>query len=106
MKSTHWSVTDDPERWIDDPAECPAMAVECWISDNADDSGKARDELTGTGAVTVAVSGWVETTALLDPEVEFEGYVPGSTYFASTGEERRVRISLAYTDLPAKDPAP
>jgi hypothetical protein len=100
MKSTHWSVKDNPEDWGEDPAECPAMAVECWISENSDDSLDARDELTGTGAVTVAVSGWVETTALLDPEEAFDGYVPGSTYFTSTGETQHVRISITYEDLP------
>ena len=99
MKSTHWSVNDDPERWIADPAECPAMAVECWISENSDDSLEDRDELTGTGAVTVTVTGWVETTALLDPEKEFEGYVPGRPYFTSTGEKLRVRLSITYEEL-------
>jgi hypothetical protein len=99
MKSTHWSVSDNPERWIDYPATSPAMAAKHFICANADESWNTRDDLINTGTVDVPVMGWIETAALLDPEVAFDGYDPGDTYFAPTGETQYVRISITYEEL-------
>lgn len=101
-KTTHWSVTDNPEDWTDDPATSPIEAVKEWLtnSDNRDAAWDSRDEIMDGETVTITVHGWEETSALLDPEVAFDGYEPGCSYFAPTKETVKVRVFLAYEVQP------
>jgi hypothetical protein len=100
--ATHWSVTDNPEHWHDDPATDPIMAARDFITGEAaqDDAWDQRSELMDGDAVTLTVHGWRETSDLLDPEVAFDGYEPGCSYFAPTRDTVKVRVQLAFEVQP------
>lgn len=102
MKSTHWSVTDDPEDWTDDPFAAPIAAVRDYITndDCRDAAWDSRDEIMDGGTVTLTVHGWRETSDLLDPEVAFDGYEPGCSYFAPTKDTVKVRVRLDFEVQP------
>ena len=101
MKSTHWSAQDDPEKWDDDPSDSPQAAAEhCITWDDEDDGWHARDDLRRDGETIVTVHGYIETNAPLPEDEQFDGYVPGCMYYARTGEQVKVKVSLAYGILP------
>jgi hypothetical protein len=100
MKATHWSVTDDPEAWTDDPCLDPIDAVKAYLYDDHDASWDDRDAIMDGDVVTITVHGWCETDAPLDPEVAFDGYEPGQRYFAPTKDTVKVRVSLSYEVQP------
>lgn len=102
MKTTHWSVTDNPENWHDDPSRTPIEAVQEWLTGDyaSEDAWDERDEIMKGERVIVTVHGWEETNAPLDPEVAFDGYEPGSTYFAPTKDTVKVRVQLTYEIQP------
>ncbi|MEY2855661.1 MAG: hypothetical protein RL030_2793 [Pseudomonadota bacterium] len=84
--TTHWSAWRHPDDWPDNP--CPTLeeAAEQYI-DNGFYSGQE----------TIEVHGFRETTRT--PEEEglddgFDGYEPGQSWFVSTGETKRLRLSL------------
>jgi hypothetical protein len=102
MKATHWSVQDDPELWSDNPLPSPIEAVREYLTDenDSDDAWDARSQIMDGDTVTITVHGWIETDALLDPEVAFDGYEPGQSYFAPTKDTVRVRVCLSYEVQP------
>lgn len=106
MKATHWTTSDDPEAWMDNPQQTPELAVEQWLADSEDDAaGDLMYELK-RGPQTVEVYGYIETDAPLDEEDQFDGYEAGQMYFAPTCETVRVEVSLAYRVVPVLAKAP
>jgi hypothetical protein len=89
MKSTHWSHSDDPEKWTDNPEKTPEEAARQLIeNEDSDLACDIRDDLLRVGPpIEITVYGYVETNEVLDPEVAFDGYKPGCTYFTPTDEE-------------------
>ena len=102
MSATHWSVTDNPENWHDDPVTTPLAAVREWLTGEyaQDEAWDHRNSLMSGEDIDVGVHGWRETSDLLDPEVAFDGYEPGRSYFAPTLETVRVRVRLEYEVQP------
>lgn len=100
--ATHWSHTEDPEQWMDNPAESPTAAAEALIQDrDSDQADEIRDDLLRGGSpVQFTVYGYRETSEPLEEDRQFDGYEPGCTYFASTGETLKVKVSIAYEVLP------
>ena len=97
MKSTYWSHSDDPEQWMDNPEETPEGAARELIEHDSDLSSDIRDDvIRGGSPVEITVYGYIETNKLLDPEVAFDGYELGCTYFMPTGEKMTVVVSVAY----------
>ena len=96
MTTTHWSHTDDPDQWFDDPATTPEIAIQVLMESGEDDGWEAREELRRSGSVDLTVYGFRETTDHLEDHEQFDGYEPGCSYFAPTGETRKVRVSLKY----------
>jgi hypothetical protein len=97
MKTTHWHVQDNPELWHDDPSSTPAGAAESYLEGEADEAWDVWHDLKH-GPCTITVYGWHETSKPLDPEVAFDGYEPGQTYFCPTKETKRITISIKYTE--------
>jgi hypothetical protein len=93
MKSTHWSHTDNPEAWRDDPGTDPISEAETFLEEGEDDSWDQREELISDGKCDVVLHGYIQTSKLLDPEVAFDGYEPGQEYFEPTGETITVVIA-------------
>jgi hypothetical protein len=101
-KTTHWSVTDNPEDWHDDPATSPIEAVKEWLTGESaqDEAWDDRNEIMDGETVTITVHGWHETNEPLDDQHSFDGYEPGQTYFAPTKDTVKVRVCLAYEVQP------
>ena len=98
MMSTHWSHSDDPEQWLDNPEPTPEEAARQVIEhEDCDIADDLRDDLLRGGSpIQITVHGYRETSAPLHDGEQFDGYEPGCTYFAPTGEMRTVRISIVY----------
>ena len=108
MKSTHWSHSDDPEQWMDNPEKTPEEAARQLIEhDDSDLASDIRDDLMRGGSpIEITVYGYVETNEALDPEQAFDGYEPGCTYFTPTDEEITVVAEVAYRVKSAGDSLP
>jgi len=98
MKSTHWSYSDDPEQWMDNPEKTPEDAARQLIeNEDADLACDLRDDLLRGGSpIEITVYGYVETNEILDPELAFDGYEPGCTYFTPTDEEITIVAEVGY----------
>lgn len=92
MKATHWSHSDDPEQWMDDPCPKPEDAAELFLIEDEDGGWEARHELIQEGTCRITVFGYRETNDPLPEDSQFDGYEPGCTYFAPTGEELVVEV--------------
>ena len=99
-RATHWTHEDNPEDWTDNPADTPEEAAARVIENDNDDGWEARNELTSDGRTTITLHGYRETDELLDENRAFDGYEPGQTYFAPTGETIKVKASIAYEVIP------
>jgi hypothetical protein len=90
MKSTHWTAFADPDEWPDDPAPTIEGAAEQWL-----------DESFLSAPEVITLHGFRETTKT--PEEEncngFDLYEPGQPWFISTGETKRVRLSLKVEEV-------
>ena len=100
MKSTHWYVETDPDLWSDDPRPTPTQAAEYWLEWNDEEAWDARDDLIRIGRTVITVHGYISTNKLLEPEVAFDGYEPGDSYFEPTGEEVKVEIKRVANEVP------
>lgn len=102
MKATHWSVTDNPEDCHDDPSTSPVEAAREWLTGEyaQDEAWDHRNSLMSGEDVQVTVHGWRETSDLLDPEVAFDGYEPGQSYFAPTKDKVVIRVRLDFEVQP------
>jgi hypothetical protein len=102
MKPTYWSVTDNPENWHDNPLTDPIAAAREWLTGehSQDEAWGHRNSLMSGEDVQVTVHGWRETSDLLDPEIAFDGYEPGSSYFAPTKATVVVRVRLTFEVQP------
>jgi len=100
MKATHWTHSDDPEQWLDDPDKTPEAAAERFLICDDDGAWDLRHELIHDGRCTITVHGYIETNATLNEEERFDGYEPGQSYFAPTGETVTVEFTRSARVLP------
>jgi len=99
MKSTHWSHSDDPEQWTDNPEKTPEDAARQLIEhDDSDLASDIRDDLMRGGSpIEFTVYGYIETNELMpDNANHFDGYEPGCTYFKPSGEEITIVAEFGY----------
>jgi len=98
MKSTHWSHSDDPEQWTDNPEKTPEEAARQLIeNEDTDLACDIRDDLMRGGLpIEITVYGYFETNEALDPELAFDGYEPGSIYFKRTDEAITIVAEIGY----------
>lgn len=99
-KATHWTPTDNPEDWKDNPLADPVAAARQHIEDHDDASWDDRNELERQGSTLITLYGYIETNAPLDEQHAFDGYEPGDSYFAPTGETIKVKASVHYEVMP------
>ena len=83
--ATHWSHTDDPEQWLDNPSPSALVAADQFLIDS-DDAWDNLNGLISEGRTQITLHGYRETTDPLPDEHQFDGYEPGQSYFAPTGE--------------------
>lgn len=103
MKSTHWSHSDNPEDWTDEPAATPEEAARQLIEhEDYDLACDIRDDLLRGGSpIEITVHGYYETDALIpDGDDCFDGYEPGCSYFMPTGEEVTIMAEVTYRKKP------
>jgi hypothetical protein len=96
MKATHWTHSDDPEQWMDDPCKSPEDAAELFFVEDYDGALDHRNMLVNDGKTEITVYGYIETDALLHEDRQFDGYKPGQSYFAPTGEELTVEVRRTF----------
>ncbi len=103
MKATHWSHSDDPEQWLDDPDKRPEDAAERFLVEDDDGAREHRQELIDDGKCEITLYGYCETSEILAEDRWFDGYEPGCTYFAPTGETVVVEVKRT---MSVKEPTP
>jgi hypothetical protein len=98
MKATHWTATQDPEQWSDDPCRDPLVAAERAMTDQDDDDAwDRRHALILYKRAFVTVYGFIETNEPLSGDAQFDGYEPGADYVKPTGETLMVVVTLNYS---------